>query len=76
MNYDELIQDLELNHEYCPKEIILQAAAAIKELIEQRDLAMADARYFEKQRDELARKLANIINYDEGDIDWRSENEV
>jgi len=26
----KLIEDLELNHEYCPKEVILQAAALLR----------------------------------------------
>jgi hypothetical protein len=28
----KLIEDLELNHEYCPKEVILQAAAELRGL--------------------------------------------
>lgn len=27
-----LVEDLELNHEYCPKEVILQAAAELRRL--------------------------------------------
>ena len=30
----KLIEDLELNHEYCPKEVILQAAAELRRLHE------------------------------------------
>ena len=32
MTLPELIQDLRVNHEYCPKEIILEAATALEVL--------------------------------------------
>ena len=50
-----------------------QAFDEMKTLAAQRLEALKEA---ERQRDELALKLTSIINYDEGDIDWRSENEV
>ena len=36
-NLETLIQELELNHEYCPKEIILQAAAELRRLSAKRE---------------------------------------
>ena len=54
-------------------ESLQQAFDEMKALSLQRLEALKVA---ERQRDELALKLTSIINYDEGDIDWRSENEV
>lgn len=42
-------------------ELLEEAAAAIKELITERDLAMADARYFEKQRDEVTKQRDELL---------------
>jgi hypothetical protein len=40
MTQDEikaLIEDLRLNHEFCPKEVILQAAAELEKMVEADD---------------------------------------
>lgn len=43
---DRLIEDLELNHEYCPKEVILQAAAELRRLKAENEKLAATRRSF------------------------------
>lgn len=40
----ELAEDLQINHEYCPKEVILKAAASILELIAAHEDAQGEIR--------------------------------
>ena len=61
-NYDELIERLEKEFRITEIGLIGDSLNAIKELIEQRDLAMADARYFEKQRDEVTKQRDELVD--------------
>jgi hypothetical protein len=47
----KLIEDLELNHEYCPKEVILQAAAELRGMQERIQLLYEQLNEAEKQLD-------------------------
>ena len=66
MTQDELkvlIEDLRLNHEYCPKEIILQAADELERM--QQGIETLHAMYEQvgRQRDELMeRQTARIVD--------------
>ena len=60
-NYDELIERLEKEFRITEIGLIGDSLNAIKELIEQRDLAMADARYFEKQRNKVTKQRDELL---------------
>jgi archaellum component FlaC len=49
----ELIEDLRLNHEFCPKEVILQAADELERMQQGIDTLHALYEQASRQRDEL-----------------------
>ena len=49
----ELIEDLRLNHEFCPKEVILQAADELEKMQQGIDTLHAMYEQASRQRDEL-----------------------
>jgi uncharacterized coiled-coil DUF342 family protein len=49
----ELIEDLRLNHEFCPKEVILQAADELERMQQGIDTLHAMYEQASRQRDEL-----------------------
>jgi archaellum component FlaC len=56
MTHDEikaLIEDLRLNHEFCPKEVILQAADELERMQQGIDTLHALYEQASRQRDEL-----------------------
>ena len=56
-----LIEDLRLNHEYCPKEVILQAADELERM--QQGIETLHAMYTQasRQRDELMDAQASMV---------------
>jgi len=63
-----LIEDLRLNHEYCPKEIILQAADELERL--QRGVESLYDRYMQvcRQREELLDMQRSMVEAMRGRI--------
>lgn len=63
-----LIEDLRLNHEYCPKEVILQAADELERL--QRGVESLYVRYMQvcRQREELLDMQRSMVEAMRGRI--------
>lgn len=63
-----LIEDLRLNHEYCPKEVILQAADELERL--QRGVESLYDRYMQvcRQREELLDMQSSMVEAMRGRI--------
>jgi hypothetical protein len=63
-----LIEDLRLNHEYCPKEVILQAADELERL--QRGVGSLYDRYMQvcRQREELLDTQRSMVEAMRGRI--------
>jgi hypothetical protein len=63
-----LIEDLRLNHEYCPKEVILQAADELEKL--QRGVESLYDRYMQvcRQREELLDTQRSMVEAMRGRI--------
>jgi hypothetical protein len=53
LELEALIEDLRLNHEYCPKEVILQAADELERMQQGIETLHAMYQQVSRQRDEL-----------------------
>lgn len=55
-----LAEDLHINHEYCPKEVILKAAAAILELIAAHEDAQGEIRALRATEQNLRERVKEL----------------